>query len=137
MMVNFILKPDNSGIIESSLRQCAPEFFDSDEFKSLAALDPKLTQLPGLLCGRFIKFFCRLLEERQVDSETQVYFDLIESWVRSNDSAVLNYVITEVFENVRLPRLGDPYFKSHLGPLARALYEEWMESPPKDRLTQG
>lgn len=133
-MVNFILKPDNSGIIESSLRQCAPEFFDSDEYKSLVGLDPKLTQLPGLLCGRFTSFFCRLLEEKKVDSETQAYFDLVESWVRSDDSAVLNYVITEVFENVRLPGLGVSYFKSRLGPRARELYEEWMEYPPEDRL---
>lgn len=135
MMVNFVLKPDNSDIIESSLRQCAPEFFDSDEYKSLVGLDPKLAQLPGLLCGRFTSFLCRLLEEKMADSDTQVYFDLIESWVRSDDSAVLNYVITEVFENVRLPNLGDSYFKSRLGMRAREFYEEWMEYPPEDRLS--
>lgn len=135
MMVNFILKPDNSGIIEASLRQFAPEFFDSDEFTSLVELDPKLAELPGLLCGRFTSFFCRLLEERKSAPETQNYFDLIESWVRSDDSTVLNYIITEVFENVRLPSLGDSHFKSRLGPLARKLYEEWMEYPPEDRLT--
>lgn len=124
MKVNFILQPDRSGIIESSLRQCAPEFFDSKEYASIAR-NPKLASMVGLLCAAFTSFLCRKIEGGADRSETQTYFDLIESWVKTQDSAVVNYVITEIFENVRL-LVDASAFKQRLGPAAHKLHEKWI-----------
>ncbi|MDD5302159.1 MAG: hypothetical protein PHS14_03535 [Elusimicrobia bacterium] len=138
MMINSILGPDNSGLFFSSLHRVLPEFFDSDEYKRLVALGGDLARNPGLLCAAFTSSLCRLLESGHAeDLAVIVSFDLIEEWSLNTDAQVQNYIITEIFENVRLPKIGEQYFKTRLGPASRKLYGEWMEHPPEDRLGSG
>lgn len=132
-MTNFKLIPDRSPeIILSALRQKAPEFFTSDEYLRLARLDPKFKENPGLICAAFTKLLCAKLERRE---DADKYFEIIEGWATTKDPEVENYLITEVFENIRLPKVGEARFKSELGPAAKQLYEHWMEDPPEDRLS--
>lgn len=132
-MTNFKLIPDRSPeIILSALRQKAPEFFTSDEYLRLARLDAKFKENPGLLCAAFTKLVCTKMEK---DEEVGKYFEIIEGWASTRDSHIENYLITEVFENVNLSTSGEEQFKDNLGPIARQIYERWMEDPPEDRLS--
>lgn len=132
-MTNFELIPDRSPeIILGTLRRKAPEFLKSDEYLGLSGPGKDLTGLPGLVCGAFTTFVCAKLERQE---EADKYFEIIEEWASSRDSNVENYLITEVFENVRLPKVGEARFKSELGPVSLQLYERWMEDPPEDRLS--
>lgn len=132
-MTNFKLIPDRSReIILGALRQNAPEFFNTDEYLRLAKLDPKLAEYPGLVCGAFTSFLCAKLEREE---DVRKYFEIIEGWAATKDSYIENYLITEVFENVNLPTLGEERFKGNLRPISLQLYKHWMEYPPEDRLS--
>lgn len=133
-MTNFSLVPDSSPeIILGTLHRKIPEFFSSETYLGLKELGRDLETYPGLVCGAFTRFLCVKFESGQ---EVEICFDVIEEWAATRDSNVENYLITEVFENVRLPKLGEDAFKNHLGPQSRELYEEWMEYPPQDRLSE-
>ena len=135
-MVNFILRPDNSGLILASLRRVLPQFFDAPEYVRLKNLGRDLAEIPGLVCAAFARYLCRLLEMEPAEPTlANACFNLIEEWSSHSDPNVQNYVITEIFENVRLPKLGEAYFKQRLGENSRKLFEEWMEYPPEDRMT--
>lgn len=137
-MSNFILRPDNSNLILASLRRILPQIFESEEYVRLKAAGRDLAETPGLVCAAFTRYLCRLLEKEPLKVAAIVAcFNLIEEWASHKDPAIQNYVVTEIFENVRLPKLGEKYFKDHLGDNSKRLYDEWMDSPPEDRLTQG
>lgn len=125
----------NLGVFHSSLRQRVPEFFDSRRYKSLENLGKDLVHVPGLLLAAFTSYMCHLIEAgHSEDRNVKVGFELIEEWSQSADPVIQNYVITEIFENIRLPKYGEQYFKQRLGIAGRNLYEEWLEYPPEDRL---
>lgn len=133
-MTNFSLVPDRSPeIILGTLRQKAPEFMSSEEYRSLQNLGGKLTESPGLVCAALTKFLCAKLERGDA---AEKYFVIIEGWASAENWHVENLLITEVFENVRLPAVGEQAFKDRLGPASLELYERWLESPPEDRLSR-
>lgn len=132
-MTNFQLRPDRVPEMIEMLRHKAPEFFSSTPYRELS---PKSAQLPGVICGAFVNFICEKIQGNSSDAaDTRKYFDIIEEWASLGDDAVENWIITEVFENARLPKLGIEHFKSLLHPKSRALWEEWLEYPPEDRLS--
>lgn len=135
MPTNFVLSPDNSGIILASLRRVLPQFFDAQEYLALKALGQGMGENPGLVCAAFARFLCRHLENSSAEGGLVVAcFNLIEEWALHIDPAIQNYVVTEIFENIRLPTLGEQAFKERLSEHSRKLYEDWMEYPPDDRL---
>lgn len=130
-MTNFQLRPDRVPEMIELLRRDAPEFFSSRHFQELGQ---KAATLPGIVCGAFTNFLCERLENNSSDTTaTRIYFDIIEKWASFGDDAVENWIITEVYENVRLPKLGVEHFKSLLRPKSRSLWDEWVENPPEDR----
>lgn len=133
-MTNFQLRPDRVPEMIELLRRDAPEFFSSRYFQELS---PKSATLPGIICGAFTNFLCERLENNSPDTAaTSIYFDIIEKWASFGDDAVENWIITEVFENVHLPKLGVEHFKFLLRPKSRSLWDEWLEYPPEDRLAR-
>lgn len=126
-MTDFVLRPDNSGLILASLRRVLPQFFSSQEYEELKKSGRELAETPGLVCAAFTRYLCRTLEENPTMSSATSCFCLIEEWASHTDPVIQNYVVTEIFENVRLPKLGEGFFKDHLEARSRKLYEEWME----------
>ncbi len=136
-MTDFILRPDNSGLILASLRRALPQFFSSQEYEELKDSGRELAETPGLVCAAFTRYLCRILEGNLAPTASATScFALIEEWASHSDPIVRNYVVTEIFENVRLPTLGERSFKDRLEDKSKKLYEEWMENPPEDRLAR-
>lgn len=128
MMPNFELRPDNSGLILASLRRIVPEFLDTEEYVGLKNLGRDLAENPGLVCAAFARYICRILDAGSAHSNlVERCFNLIEEWASHSDPEIHNYIVTEIFENVRLPKSAEGQFRYRLGANSRHLYEVWMK----------
>lgn len=127
-MPNFKMRPDNSGLILASLRRVVPEFFDTEEYLGLKKLGRDLAEIPGLICAAYARYICRILDGQTSHSNlVERCFNLIEEWASHSDQEIHNLIVTEIFENVRLPKSGERQFSDRLGASSRRLFEVWMK----------
>ena len=130
-VTDFIITNRDLNNVVQVLTEGVPSFAQSDELRSLAE---GLETIPGLVCGAFARFLCRLHETdpKQDDSDHQREFDrcyaLIEWMASSRDVAVRNLLVTEIYEVLadRHAILGE--VQARLRPASHALYREWVVS---------
>lgn len=132
MKPNFVRVPSAYGTVPRAIGRIVPEFLASREFGVLDSAD---RETPGLVCAAFAKYVARKhrelppgrLSSRSGENELARCYLAIESLAASEELAIKNLVVVEIFENVQCE--GET-FVSHmierLGPASRALYELWM-----------
>jgi hypothetical protein len=113
-MTNFVLVPPHDYVEE--LLRLVPRFAESVEYKSL---DHEDRATAGLVFSAFARFMEASAADLCVTDECR---NAIERFASTNDSAIHNLLVTEVFESFNRPETS-----ANLRlPNSRLLYERWM-----------
>ena len=112
-MTDFILPPQPD--YASILLGAAPTFMQSEEY---ASLEPSDMESTGLIFAAFARFFEKAMSE---DGLRQECIDAVERLASLSDVRADNLIVTEVFENLEQQEL----IACVLGPIARALFDQW------------
>ena len=114
------------------LREAAPSFVESEEFRRLDLTDHAL---PSVVLGAFTKYVERLNLEPPGAPSAVTAGDVddalraIEQLASSTDPEVVNALVVDVFEHLDLPDDLLYDFHARLGPSARDAYDRWIGAP--------
>ena len=130
-MTDFIITNRDLNNVVQVLTEGVPSFAQSDE---LRLLGEGFDTTPGLVCGAFARFLCRLHETdpEHIGPHRDLEFDrcyaMIEWMASSRDVAVGNLLVTEIYEVLadRPAIVGE--VRARLRPASDALYREWIVS---------
>lgn len=117
--MNFVILDRDSKHLRDWFRQFVPDFFASSEHLDL---NP---ESDGILVAAYTRYLLRVIQEEN-RSEIERGFDLLERMAVSKDPDVVNYVVTEVFENLSASGPALSKFESELREHTRRLYGDWF-----------
>ncbi len=117
--MNFVIVNRDDNRLRATLQRIVPMFFESAEY-----LESGVNTSNGILVAAFAEYLGRVLQENR-DDQVSMCFDALNWMAESKDPEVVNYVITEVFENLSLFVLSLEKFTGNLRGSALALYESW------------
>ena len=128
--INFIIKDREYNRIIDYLKDEVKGFSNSPELKQL---DKTELELPGVVCAAFTKYWIKLEQysrekDFQENDRTNLKdcYQAIEKMANSEDSEVVNTVVTEIFENIRCDKKLLKKIVNRLGKKSKALYEKWI-----------
>ena len=128
-VTDFIITNRDLNNVVQVLTEGVPSFAQSEELRLLG--DGSET-IPGLVCGAFARFLCRLHETASKDdsADHHLEFDrcyaMIEWMASSRDAEVRNLLVTEIYELLadHATILGE--VRARLRPASDALYRQWI-----------
>jgi hypothetical protein len=137
-MRSFVLNSAEYDRARRLLLRDVQGFADSKEYESLVDYD--LSDVTGLVCAKFTRFFLRFQEEEirhglsDRDARTlEDAYRVIEELSSSPDLSVQNLIQTEVFENMTVSGDVITAAMGRFGVKTRDLYEDWRRRQPGGR----
>lgn len=124
-MSDFIRIPRTSSNLAEFLVSRLPGWSEAPEYKNLRQYE---LGIPGVVCGAFAQYVCRLfLTQRQTgDSSLQHALVVIDELSGSSDPEMVELVVTEVLENMDLTKDQMAALKSISGQQTRELIDKWI-----------
>jgi hypothetical protein len=120
--MNFVLTDSDRHHLPEILRQMVPSFFTSPEYLQL---DETSRAILGLTVAAFTRYAQRVFSEN-CSPELEASLALIERLSRSKDPEVVNYVYTDIFDNLRGRDEEIQSLVQHFGPKSRENYADWL-----------
>ncbi len=130
-MNEFILQKNSIQEIPAFLVTRVSGFSESAEYKELRDYE---LDIPGVVCGVFAKYLCKMHERRleghtdeSVNSAISSAHEAIEVLASSPESTSRELVTDEIYENLDCKENVLEQIRSHLKPESRALYQRWND----------
>jgi len=128
-MSDFIWQKSKFQEISTLLVSTVSGFGESPEYQKLAEYERDIS---GVVVGAFAQYLCRLHERKQagennedLDSAITSAHNAIEEMASSSESAILELVTDEIYENLECNTEVLEKIREHLNPASLALYERW------------
>ena len=124
-MSNFIRRDKDAPWIPTTLVSRVTGFAEAPEYGNLRQYE---LDIPGVVCGAFAQYICRLfLEQREaVDARLQNALSVLEEISLSPDPEAVELVVTEVLENMDLNKEQIAALKSISGQKTKELIDKWI-----------
>ena len=128
--MKFIIKDKVYDRIADYLKNEVGGFSDSSEFRQLDSDD---FRLQGVVCAAFAKFWIKIEQNcfrKDCSEDDREKLDdcyrVIEELSNSQDTEVVNMVVTEIFENMRCSEDLVKQIINRLHNKSKSLYEQWI-----------
>jgi len=124
--MGYTIKTERPKKIIDVLRDRAPAFFASQEYKQLDQDDASVT---GLVCAAFARYWSRLAQAGNLMAceEFKQCVQAAEILSSSKNAETLNYVVTEIFENLGPEEVVVKSIREHMEKKTRQLWHQWLD----------
>lgn len=124
-MSDFVRREKDAPRIPAMLVSRLIGFAEAPEYRNLRQYE---LDIPGVVCGAFAQYVCRLfLVQREIgDARLQRALNVLEELSASCDPETIEMVVTEVLENLDLNRQQMAVLKSVSGQKTKELIDKWI-----------
>jgi len=124
-MNEFIRRAKDASRLPATIVSRVIGFMESPEYGNLRQYE---LDIPGVVCGAFAQYVCRLfLEQREIgDPRLRSALNVLEELSASSDPEAVELVVTEVLENLDLNCAQMVALKSVVGQRTMELIDKWM-----------
>ena len=131
-MSEFIRRESGAKDIPALLAARAAGFKESPEYRAMRKYE---LDIPGVVCGAFAKYLCRLYLQPNVEQARESAQEALD--LNASSIELADYVTDEIYENMDCTPETMKSFSEQLKPNALALYKRWSSDQGKSRPRQN